>query len=54
MGKFGFNCQLLLSEIGFTTDLNHSTCFHKSVRFSRSKSSRFYMKKIWLGMFYLI
>ena len=28
MRKFGFNCQLLLSEIGLTTDLSQSTCFH--------------------------
>nr|YP_010517968.1 hypothetical protein ON926_pgp032 [Stenocereus thurberi]UXN84234.1 hypothetical protein [Stenocereus thurberi] len=45
MVNFGFNCQLLLSEIGLTMDLSHSTCFHKSVRFSRSKSSRFYMNE---------
>ncbi|KAJ7941813.1 hypothetical protein O6P43_035136 [Quillaja saponaria] len=25
MGKIGFNCQLLLSEIGLTTDSSHST-----------------------------
>ena len=54
MGKIGFNCQLLLSEIGLTTDSSHSTWFHKTARFSRSKSSRFYMKKIWLSMFYSI
>ncbi len=53
-GKIGFNCQLLLSEIGLNTDSSHSTWFHKTVRFSRSKSSRFYMKKIWLSMFYSI
>lgn len=29
MGKIGFNCQLLLSEIGLTTDSSHSTWFHK-------------------------
>lgn len=46
MGKIGFNCQLLL-EIGLTTDSNHSTCFHKTVRFSRSKSSRFSMNKFY-------
>ena len=28
-GKIGFNCQLLLSEIGLTTDSSHSTWFHK-------------------------
>ena len=39
MGKMGFNCQLLLSEIGLTTDSSHSTWFHKTVRFSRSKAS---------------
>ena len=39
MGKIGFNCQLLLSEIGLTTDSSHSTWFHKTVRFSRSKAS---------------
>jgi hypothetical protein len=50
----GFNCQLLLSEIGLTTDSSHSTSFIKSVRFSRSKSSRFYMKKILFSMFYSI
>lgn len=50
----GFNCQLLLSEIGLTTDSSHSTCFIKSVRFSRSKSSRFYRKKILFSMFYSI
>ena len=54
MGKIGFNCQLPLSEIGLTTDSSHSTWFHKTARFSRSKSSRFYMKKIWLSMFYSI
>ncbi|KAL9411468.1 hypothetical protein AB3S75_045130 [Citrus x aurantiifolia] len=46
MGKIGFNCQLLL-EIGLTTDSNHSTCFHITVRFSRSKSSRFSMNKFY-------
>jgi hypothetical protein len=51
MGKIGFNCQLLLSKIGLTTDLSHNTRFHKPYR---SKSSRFYMKKIWLSMFYSI
>jgi len=54
MEKIGFNSQLLLSEIGLNTDSSHSTRFHKTVRFSRSKSSRFYMKKIWLSMFYSI
>lgn len=54
MGKIGFSCQLSLSEIGLTTDSSHSTWFHKTARFSRSKSSRFYMKKIWLSMFYSI
>jgi len=56
MGKIGFNCQLLLSEIGLATDSSHSTWFHKrkSVRFFRSKSSRFYMKKILFSMFYSI
>ena len=39
MGKIGFNCQLPLSEIGLTTDSSHSTWFHKTVRFSRSKAS---------------
>ena len=39
MGKIGFNCQLLLSEIGLTTDSSHSTWFHKIIRFSRSKAS---------------
>lgn len=29
MGKIGFHCQLLLSEIGLTTDSSHSTWFHK-------------------------
>ena len=42
MGKIGFSCQLSLSEIGLTTDSSHSTWFHKTTRFSRSKSSRFY------------
>nr|YP_010514712.1 hypothetical protein RF15 [Ostericum maximowiczii]YP_010514725.1 hypothetical protein RF15 [Ostericum maximowiczii]YP_010514799.1 hypothetical protein RF15 [Ostericum muliense]YP_010514812.1 hypothetical protein RF15 [Ostericum muliense]YP_010514973.1 hypothetical protein RF15 [Ostericum sieboldii]YP_010514986.1 hypothetical protein RF15 [Ostericum sieboldii]YP_010515060.1 hypothetical protein RF15 [Ostericum huadongense]YP_010515073.1 hypothetical protein RF15 [Ostericum huadongense]UXL len=57
MIKVGFSCQLSLSEIGLTTDSSHSTwCtwFHKTARFSRSKSSRFYMKKVWLSMFYSI
>ncbi|KAJ9559819.1 hypothetical protein OSB04_004979 [Centaurea solstitialis] len=54
MGKIGFSCQLSLSEIGLTTDSSHSTWFHKTTRFSRSKSSRFYMKKIWLSVFYSI
>ena len=36
------------------TDSSHNTWFHKTVRFSRSKSSRFSMKKIWLSMFYSI
>ena len=53
MEKMGFNCQLLLSEIGLTTDSSHST-FIKSVRFFRSKSNRFYMKKILFSMFYSI
>lgn len=54
MGKIGFNCQLLLSEIGLTTDSSHNG-FIKSVRFSRSKSSRFSMKKIFFfSMFYSI
>ena len=39
MGKIGFNCQLLLSEIGLTTDSSHSTWFHKTIRFSLSKAS---------------
>ena len=39
MGKIGFNCQLLLLKIGLTTDLSHSTRFHKTVQFSQSKSS---------------
>lgn len=54
--KLGVNCQPFLSEIGLTTDSSHSTWFHKTVRFYRSKSSRvlFYMKKIWLSMFYSI
>ncbi|KVH89157.1 hypothetical protein Ccrd_008862, partial [Cynara cardunculus var. scolymus] len=46
--------QLSLSEIGLTTDSSHSTWFHKTTRFSRSKSSKFYMKKIWLSVFYSI
>lgn len=54
MGKIGFSCQLSLSEIGLTTDSSHSTWFHKTTRFYRSKSSRFYMKKIWLSVFYSI
>ncbi|KAL8200705.1 hypothetical protein R6Q57_012044 [Mikania cordata] len=54
MGKIGFSCQLSLSEIGLTTDSSHSTWFHKTTLFSRSKSSRFYMKKIWLSVFYSI
>jgi hypothetical protein len=54
MGQIGFNCQLPLSEIGLTTDSSHSTWFHKTARFSRSKSSRFSMQKIWLSMFYSI
>ena len=37
MGKIGFNCQLLLSEIGLTTDSSNSTWFHKTVWFYRSK-----------------
>ncbi|KAJ8438030.1 LOW QUALITY PROTEIN: hypothetical protein Cgig2_030011 [Carnegiea gigantea] len=45
MGNFGFNCQLLLSEIRLTMDLSHSTCFRKSVRFFRSKSSRSYVNE---------
>ena len=36
-GKIGFNCQLLLSKIGLTTDSSHSTWFQKSIWFSRSK-----------------
>lgn len=32
MGKIGFHCQLLLSEIGLTTDSSHSTWFPK-IRF---------------------
>jgi hypothetical protein len=54
MGKSGFSCQLSLSEIGLTTDSSHSTWFQKTARFSRSKSSRFSMKKIWLSMLYSI
>ena len=38
MGKIGFNCQRLLSEIELTTDFSHSTWFHKTVRFSQSKA----------------
>ncbi|KAF4359812.1 hypothetical protein G4B88_020333 [Cannabis sativa] len=37
MGKIRFNCQLFLSKIGSTTDSSHSTWFHKTVQFSRSK-----------------
>lgn len=54
MGKIGFSCQLSLSEIGLTTDSSPSTWFQKTARFSRSKSSRFSMKKIWLSMLYSI
>lgn len=54
MGKIGFSCQLSLSEIGLTAYSAHSTWFHKTTRFYRSKSSRFYMKKIWLSVFYSI
>ena len=39
MGKIRFNCQLLLSKIGLTTNLSPITWFHKTVRFSRSKAS---------------
>lgn len=54
MGKIGFSCQLSLSEIRIDYGLSHSTWFHKTTRFSRSKSSRFYIKKIWLSVFYSI
>jgi len=53
-GKIGFNCQLFLSKIGLTTDSSHSTWFQRSIWFSWSKWSRFYMKKILLSMFYSI
>lgn len=48
----GFNCQLLLLEIGLTMDSSHNTWFHKIRRFFRSKSSRFYMKKRFFSAYF--